>query len=288
MHESLRTIATSLFLFTSLSMPTVADTVEGFTEPFRKVDVSAGEPGVITSIDVEPGQVVARGDTLLSLDTSVLEATLAMARQRAGASGAVNAARAELTLRRERLEQIKTLRERGHATQRELSRAATDVKIAVARLKLAEEEALLNQLDCKRIEAQIARRKIRSPLDAVVAEVHREVGEANLVTEPAIITLVQLKKLRVRFPLTPVQITQLSEDQEVALSLPDVNKKVRGRIQRIAPVLDAKSGTLEVNIVINNENGKLRSGTRCLLRLKSTLPASLTSTSDKRLSPFAN
>ena len=56
MYESLRRIATSLFLFTSLSMPTVADTVEGFMEPFRKVDVSAGEPGVITSIDVEPGQ----------------------------------------------------------------------------------------------------------------------------------------------------------------------------------------------------------------------------------------
>ncbi len=287
MHESLRRIATSLFLFTSLSIPAVADTVEGFTEPFRKVDVSAGEPGVITSIDVEPGQVVARGDTLFSLDTSILEATLAMAQQRAGASGAVDAARAELTLRRERLEQIKTLRERGHATQRELSRAETDVKITVARLKLVEEERLLNQLDCKRIEAQIARRRIRSPLDAVVAEVHREVGEANLVTEPRIITLVQLHKLRVRFPVTPEHITQLSEDQVVALSLPDVNKKVPGRIQRIAPVLDAKSGTLEVNIVIKNENGKHRSGTRCLLRLKSTLPAGLTSTSDKRVSPFA-
>ncbi len=288
MHESLRTIATSLFLFTSLAIPSMADTVEGFTEPFRKVDVSADESGVITSIDVEPGQVVARGDTLFSLDTSILQATLAMAQQRAGASGAVDAARAELTLRRERLEQIKTLRERGHATQREFSRAETDVKIAVARLKLVEEELLLNQLDCKRIEAQIARRRIRSPLDAVVAEVHREVGEANLITEPRIITLVQLHKLRVRFPVTPEHITQLSEDQVVALSLPDVNKKVPGRIQRIAPVLDAKSGTLEVNIVIKNENGKLRSGTRCLLRLKSTLRAGLTSTSDKRVSPFAN
>lgn len=288
MHESLRTIATSLFLFASLSIPTVADTVEGFTEPFRKVDVSAGEPGVITSIDVEPGQIVARGDKLLSLDTSVLEATLAMARQRAGASGAVDAARAELALRQERLEQIKTLRERGHTTHRELSRAQTDVKIAVARLTLMEEELLLNQLDCKRIEAQIARRKIRSPLDAVVAEVHREVGEANLVTEPRIITLVQLKKLRVRFSVTPEQTLQLSEEQVVELSLPDVNKKVPGRIQHIAPVLDAKSGTLEINIVINNENGKLRSGTRCLLRLKSRSPAGLTSTSNKRRGRFAN
>ena len=268
MVRQLSRIPVLIWLVLGFSPPGLASAIEGFTEPFRQVDVSVGEPGVITSIDVEPGQMVARGDALPSLDTRVLEATLAMARQKAAATGAVEAARAEWMLRRERLEQIQMLRDRGHATQRELSRADTDVQIAAARLKLAEEELLLNKLDCKRIEAQIALRQVTSPIDAVVAEVHREVGEAHLITDPRIITLVQLEQLRVRFPATPEQAAHLSEGQSVELILPDVDKDVRGRIQRIAPILDAKSGTLEVNVVIDNPARGLRSGTRCLLKVE--------------------
>lgn len=156
----------------------ITDELVGFTEPFRTVEISAGEPGVIATIDVEPGNPVNAGQPLLSLDTSVLDATLAMAKQKAASSGGIDAAKAELSLRHERLQQVTQLRQRGHATQHELARAQADVDIAKARLKLAFEEQALNTLDCKRIEAQISRLKINSPYKGVISEIHREMGKS--------------------------------------------------------------------------------------------------------------
>lgn len=247
---------------------TANETIEGFTEPYRTVDISAGEPGIVTSIDVQPGQSVEAGEPLLALDTAVLEATLAVARQKSLSRGSVDAAIAELKLRDERLQQIIQLRQRGHATQRELSRAQTDLDIARARLQLAEEEQLLNELDCKRIEAQIARRQVSSPCRGIIAEVHREIGESLLVTDPRIMTLVQLDRLRTRFAATPEQAAKLRANQRVQVSFANSQQPpIDAVIERISPVVDAKSGTLEVHVIIPNSDNKLRSGSRCYLEM---------------------
>ena len=244
-----------------------AETIEGFTEPYRTIDISVGEPGVVTKLEVKPGQVVDQGEFLMALDTSVLEATLAVAKQKAEATGSLEAAQAEYSLRSERLQQIIQLRQRGHATTRELSRAQADVTIAEARLKLAREEQAMNVLDCKRIEAQIARRVIASPCDGIISEVHREIGESLLVTDPRIVTLVQLDKLRTRFSATPEQAAKLRVDQQVNIRLSNDKGDVPAVVERVSPVVDAKSGTIEVHVVIDNADQKLRSGTRCLLEV---------------------
>lgn len=247
-----------------------AETIEGFTEPYRTVQVSVSEPGIITELAVEPGRTVQKGDRLLALDTSVLEATLTMAKQKAASTGSVDVAKAELQLRDERLTQIRQLRQRGHATHRELSRAQADLEIAKARLKLATEDQALNELDCRRIQAQIDRRRVKSPYTGVIAEVHREVGEALLITEPQIVTLVQLSRLRSRFPANPSQAARLRVNQRVRLLLPDTNEALEGSVERIAPVMDAKSGTIEVQVLIDNADRRWRSGSRCLLEVDSS------------------
>lgn len=249
------------------------EVVEGFTEPYRSVDISLGEPGVVTMVNVEPGDTVKAGDILLALDTSVLQATLAVAREKAEVTGNVAAARAEVDLRTERLQQIQLLRERGHATQRELRRADTDLAIAAARLQLAEEERQLNELDCKRIEAQIARRRAQSPYAGLVVEVHREIGESLLVTDPRVVTLVQLDRLRTRFAATPKQASTLKVGQTVQIALEDDDQDASGKVERISPIVDAGSGTVEVLVLIENPNQRVRSGTRCLLKLNPTLPS---------------
>lgn len=250
-----------------------ADFLEGFTEPYKTVDISIGEPGVIREIAVKPGQAIKKGDVIVRLDTSVLEATLAMAKQKAAARGSIEAAEAELQLREQRMLQIVQLRQRGHATQREYSRALADSDIAKGRLKLAREEQALNELDVKRIEAQIAQRRVGSPADGVIAEVHREVGEALLITDPRIATLVQLEQLRARFSATPEQAATLYPNQPVKLTLTQTDEQINAVVERISPVVDAKSGTLEVHVVMNNLKRQLRSGVRCLLEVEETTPA---------------
>lgn len=268
MYISLRRLAAPLLLCVVYnSNPVSAEVIEGFTEPYRTVDVSIGEPGVVQSVGVVPGQNVREGDPLVSLDTSVLEATLQVAKKKAESQGTYDSARAELQLREERLNQILLLRQRGHATQREFTRANADVEIARARVRAATEEQAISKLDCKRIQAQLARRRVSSPFTGVIAEVHREVGESIMVTDPRVVTLVQLDRLRTRFSATPHQASQLRIGQNVKVKLGDATEKLSAKVERISPVVDAKSGTVEVHVVLDNARRELRSGIRCLLEV---------------------
>ena len=282
MVHLVRRLSLPIFVTAILSASCAGDYIEGFTEPYKTVDISIGEPGVIRQISVKPGQPVTKGDVIVELDTAVLEATLAMAKQKAAAKGSIEAAEAELQLREQRMLQIVQLRQRGHATQREYSRAQADTEIAKGRLKLAREEQMLNELDVIRIQAQIAQRRVESPVDGVISEVHREVGEALLITDPRIATLVQLNKLRARFSATPEQAATLYPNQPVKITLTQSDQLINAVVERISPVVDAKSGTVEVHVVMKNQNRKLRSGIRCLLEVEVTETADSSSLASAR------
>jgi RND family efflux transporter MFP subunit len=245
--------------------------VEGFTEPYRHIDVAAAsESGRITSMNVREGESVSKGQLLATLDVDVLIATLNIAKERSRLSGQLDAANAELQLRRRRLKYIEQLVAEGHATEGELDRARTDLAVAQASVLVADEERRLAALECKRIEAQIERRQVRSPIDGVVTHVHREEGEAVAINDPQLITVVQLDPLRVKFSLSVAQSSMMTEGQTVSLHMSDLGQTAEGKVELVAPVLDAKSGTVSVNCVIDNRGNRYRSGMRCVLRLPDT------------------
>ena len=109
--------------------------------------------------------------------------------------------------------------------------------------------------------------QIRSPIDGVVSEVFREVGEAFVASDPRVATIVQLKKLRARFSASPGLAAKFAPGQTVSLLVTDAQQIVVGEVELIAPVIDARSGTVQVVIVIDNPDERIRSGARCLLRL---------------------
>jgi len=247
-------------------------TVEGFTEPYREVQVAASELGVVTEFGVKVGEVVQRDQVLATLDLDVMKASLEVAKAKFQANGRLAAAKAELQLRTQRLDKIKQLREQGHSTQSELDRTVADVDIAKAGVVAAEEERDIYRLECQRIEAQIQRRIIRSPIDGVVAAVHKEEGEAILSNDPLIVTLVQLDPLRANFPAPLANVAAARAGQTVHLTFPDTNQTGEGVIEVVSPVTDAKSGTVNVAVVIKNKDGRLRSGVRCSLQLPTEPP----------------
>ncbi len=259
-----------------LPTPLSAETIDGFIEPYLTVDLSSLEPGQIVELNAKPGQPVNVGDLLFALDTSVLEATLQLAREKSGHHGSLDVANAELELRRNRLQQITLLRQRGHATQRELSRAETDVSVAAGRLQLAEEQKRVAELECKRIETQIARRKKASPCSGVVTMVYCEPGEVVTVTDPRVMTIVKLDRLRARFSASPQMARGAKPDQHVVVQLAESRKQLPAIIERISPVIDAKSGTVEIHVVIENPDLTIQSGLRCFLDLNAN-PAGIAS-----------
>jgi RND family efflux transporter MFP subunit len=241
--------------------------IEGFTAPYRQIELAVGEPGVLTMVAVQPGSQVEPGQIVAQLDTSVLERTLDIARQRSESLGALRAAQAELDLHRKYHQQLSQLKDRGHATQREIDRAAADVKVAEARVAIAEEELALQRLECKRIEAQIERRIVRSPVRGVVSEVFCDVGESFSGSDPRMVTIVQLDRLRAKFSLEPSLAMHLKAGQTLPLSLGGDSRLLSGTIEAVAPVMDAKSATVEVTVVIENADQLIPSGARCWLHV---------------------
>lgn len=253
--------------------PLFAATFEGFAEPYQQIDISGGnEPGVIKEILVREGDNVRKGEVVASLDSDVLEASLKIARHRAQLRGRLDAAAAEYRMRHKRFAKLQQLSAEGHASPSELDRARMDLEIAKAQVELAREERDLASLECERIEAQIEQRRFRSPIDGVVVEIVREVGESTMISDPRLMTLVQLHPLRVKFPVSRRCGAELREGELVQIELPEINDTLDAEIEVISPVLDAKSGTVQVTCVLDNRQGQYRAGMRCLLKLAGQEP----------------
>ena len=253
-----------------------AETVIGFAEPFREVLVSApSEPERVTAREVDEGTTVNAGQLLATLDSSVLRTSLAIAKKRATLRGRILAAEAEYKIRGRRLVKLRQLRPQGHATQAEMDRAELDLATAEASLLMAREEQELAELEVARIEAEIERRMIRSPIDGVVSEVHREIGEVTQISDPRLVTLVQLNPLKVKFSISVAQATGLAIGSKIPIEIAEAGTTTNAQIDAIAPVLDATSGTVKVTCVFDNSRSEFRSGMRCLLNLDGTsLPQS--------------
>lgn len=264
--QLIRIFAASIIGLFLLANSVEAGKTEGFTEPHHDLEVAAtGEPGLITEINVREGQAVQKGDVLAVIDTRILEKTLAIAKRKATVHGRAEAMRAELTIRADRYQKMQQMASRGHVSNVELERARADYEVAQANLKSAGEDAELAQLEVARIQAQIERQKVRCPIDGVVVELHREVGESTMITDPKMLRLVSLDMLRVKFPITVSQSLKVREGEYLDVTLPEVEESATAVVEVVSPVLDATSGTVSVSCLIDNSEGKYRSGMRCVL-----------------------
>ncbi len=251
-----------------LGRPVLANEVDGFTEPYKTVDVAAAETGTVKSIDVKEGDIVKEGQILAQLDDDVYQALLAIAEESVRGVSTLKSAEAELSMRRQRLEKLEVLRTQGHARQEEVERAETDVEMAAARVLSANEQTELKRLEYSKVKIQLARRRIRSPIDGVVSLLLKDVGEFVAPNDPHVVELVQLDPLLATFSVPSYLATRLQKEEMLPVFLEDAGGWVNGEVELIAPLTDAESGTVRVKVRIPNPDGKYRSGERCTIQLK--------------------
>jgi len=162
----------------------------GFSEPYRTVRLAANDAGIIAELHVREGSRVQRGDLLATLDMTVHDTLLQIAKAGKDAEGEVHAAKAEQELRAHRLRLVKQLFADKHATDDELWRAQTELSQAEATLRAAQEKKTLRSLEFDKIAAQIESRRLRAPVAGVITSIHKQPGEYVGPTDPVVMTLV--------------------------------------------------------------------------------------------------
>lgn len=254
----------SLTLFCH-SRAVAADNLEGFTEPFRQIDVAFGEAGVIDTIHVSEGDVVKPNQVLAELRKEVLIASLAVAGKLKEARGKLNSAAAELRQKNAYLAKMEKLQ--GHVSPEELAKAVVDKDIAEAQLLAVKEEIEVRELEFQRIQEELDRRRVRSPIEGVVTQIQKDVGEYASPTHPVVMTVVQLNPLMAVFSAAPEVAGTLKAGKSVKVAVGADSANAEAVVHFVSPVLDAQSGTVLLKIQIPNANGKYRSGDKCRLIL---------------------
>ena len=179
--------------------------------------------------------------------------------------GRLAIARAELNLKRERLDKLAELETRDNARPEEVERAQADVAIAEGQLLAIHEELAIKQRQYERAKIQLGRRTIRAPMSGVVARLFKEEGEYIGPNDPQLLTIVQLDPLLAAFSVPSDDSRRMHVGQQVSIELPKSEVYVQGTIEFVVPVVDGESGTVRVRVRLENAEGRYYSGEPCFL-----------------------
>jgi len=260
--------ATIVLLFLMvIATPAIADSSrpEGFTEPLQTIDIASSESGVIATIAVGEGDAIFAGDVVCTLRSDVLEATRDAMKTRLSATGKLAAAAATLAHRENHLQQLQALHAKSHASEQEVAEADFNVRIARAQRQSVEEERSVLQSELQQIDAQIATRTLRSPIDGIVLELPAKIGERVGSSDAPVARVVSLHQLRVRYHLPTAEAAYLKKGDTQTIYFSDSQRRTFALVDFIAPTTDSSSGTVRVELLIDNTSGQYRAGVRCLL-----------------------
>jgi multidrug efflux system membrane fusion protein len=245
------------------------DEFSGRLEAVDRVDVRARVAGQVQDVHFREGALVKRGDLLVSIDP----APYAAEAERAHAQ--VIAAQARVTLARSEHERAQKLWAERAIAQRELDSRTHAREEAEANLRAAQASQQSAQLN-------LSYTQVRAPVAGRVGKLEVTVG--NQVSAgagaPILTTLVSVN---------PIYASFEADEQVVTRALQDIaqGSQARGRVERI-PVemstsssdlvhkgnlqlvdnqVNAKSGTVRVRAVFDNESGRLMPGQFAKVRL---------------------
>jgi RND family efflux transporter MFP subunit len=260
-------------------------TANGTLAAFDQTTVSVKVAGRVSSISVDLGTIVRRGQSIAQLDANDYklrvqqsEAALSQARARLGLSpdgtddgvspdqtGTVRLAKAQLDEARLSRDRAVRLVEQGIVAKADFDTADATFKVAQSRYQDAIEEirnrqALLAQ---RRSELALARQQlsdttVHAPIDGVVQLKRASIGEYLAAGAP-LVDIVRMNPLRLQAQVPERDASTVRFGQNVRVSVDGDAKIYLGQIKRLSPVITQENRMLMVEADVQND-GNLRPG----------------------------
>jgi RND family efflux transporter MFP subunit len=236
--------------------------VRAITVPSQDIEVVSQVGGVIRRILVQEGDRVEKGQILVELDAEVQKAVLAIGERKARSTARVEAAEANLRVKRATYARQEMLHRRGVASDADLEQAELELRHAEALLTVSKEEQAVQRLEVERDRRALERLTIRAPMAGIVLRRLRDVGEAAEEYEP-VLRLVVLDVLHVVAYVAPELAARLRPGGAARLALDTApDRKLPCAILMVDPLVDAASGTCRVQLELANRDGSVIAGSK--------------------------
>lgn len=212
----------------------------GRIQPVVQVKISAEVSGEIIELPVKEGQAIKKGDLLVRIKPDVYlankrsaEASYQSARSGLALSQA-NARKAELEFKRnEQLYQTKLISESQYLEYQ------TGLDIAQAQVRSGEHQVSVARASLDRVEEELAKTTINSPLTGTISKLNLEVGERvagnTMMSGTEIMTLADLNQMEARVDIGENDIVLIQKGQSASMEVDAFrDRKFKGTVTEIA------------------------------------------------------
>lgn len=234
--------------------------VPGVVEPIRQITVQSTIDGRINAVDVEEGERIQQGQTMLRLDDSIARAELKLAQVAAGQTGKLTFAIAELERASQALARLEAVNDHHAIAARELEEARSNFRKAEGNVKVARDEIESLQMDLERSKLRLNEYSISAPFSGIVSKIRVSPGQV-IQRQNVLMTLVDTTYLRTEVSVPIGRIRQLKVGEVYQLPVEAVAvDRVAATLIAIDPVLNAGTNTVRCVFEIDNRDSSLPAG----------------------------
>ena len=200
----------------------------------------AGEGGMVTRVLVEPGDWVAAGQTLATIERSVQQ------QESASLAASIAVAQADASIAQSDLERAQSLVPRGFISKADLDRKVATRDGAVARVKVA-------QAQLGEARAKIGRLDVRAPAAGLVLTRAVEPGQIVGPSGAALFRIAKDGEMEMLAHIAEQDLARLHVGTPAMVTPVGMQSAFPGRVWQLSPVIDplSRQGTARIAVAYN-------------------------------------
>lgn len=243
---------------------------ECLIEASQMVEIRSSVDGVIASVNVQRGDLIRKGQSLVELSSAAERLAVESARYRSVMEGQVSSARNRIDYATKKLARATDLAQQNYGSQQARDEADAERRLAESELQAAIENRELAKIDHKRAVEQLALRTMTSPFNGVVVDRMLNPGdlaESGSGRKP-VLKVAQIDPLRVDIVLPASVFGQVKPGMKAAVQPVGVDARYAASVKLVDKLIDAGSATFVARLELPNPNQTIPGGVRCSAMLE--------------------
>jgi RND family efflux transporter MFP subunit len=213
--------------------------VQGTAESESNVLISSEVPGAVGKIMVEEGDRVSNGQLLVSLDERITANSMAEVQTALELATSV------------------------YGKQKNLwdQKIGSEIQFLQAKNNKESLEKKLNTLG-----AQLAKSRIKSPINGVVDEIFLKEGEMAGPGVP-VARVVNLDEIYLKADVSEALVGKFQKGDSVSVNFPSLNRDSRGKVMAIGQFINPNNRTFRIEVKVGNEGNMLKPNLLAIIKM---------------------